>query len=48
MTTMRALLLQHSLEEGFHAINPKLIEFLRVPEKVIVDIVPTNDALAIQ
>lgn len=29
LTTMRALLLQHSLEEGFNAIHPKLVKFLR-------------------
>lgn len=46
LTTMRSLLLQHSLEDGFNAINQKLVEFLRTPDKVLPEIVATNDALA--
>ena len=48
LTTIRSLLLQHSLEDGFNSINPKLVEFLRTPDKVLPDIVASNDGLAIQ
>ena len=44
---MTDLLLSHSLEDGFNAINPKLVEFLREPEKVIPEIVQTNDPRAV-
>ena len=36
---MKDLLLVHSLEDGFNAVNQKLVEFLREPEKVIPEII---------
>lgn len=44
LSTMKGLLLQHSLEDGFNHINKKLVEFLREPEKVLPEIISTNDA----
>ena len=42
-SVMKNLLLQHSLDDGFNAINQKLVEFLREPGKVLPEIVHTND-----
>ncbi len=43
LDTMKTLLLQHSLEDGFLAINQKLVEFLREPEKHLPEIIVSND-----
>ena len=47
LSTMKGLLLQHSLEDGFNHINKKLVDFLREPEKVLPDIVVNNDIRSI-
>ncbi len=44
---MKGLLLANSLEDGFNAVNQKLVDFLREPEKVIPEIVQTNDPRAV-
>lgn len=43
LSIIRDLLEKFTLEEGFAAINKKLVEFLREPEQVLPQILTTND-----
>ena len=43
LNTIRDLLEQTSLEEGFSHVNQKLVDFLRAPDEMMPDLIPTND-----
>jgi hypothetical protein len=44
LSTMKNLLLQNSLEDGFNHINKKLVEILREPHKFLPEILGSSDA----
>ena len=43
LNTVRDLLEQNTLEEGFDHINRKLVDFLRAPDDELPNIVTSND-----